>query len=62
MPGTLSRGWARKQLSSGAKAVLYAALGVSAALVAVGSGSSTSGESYRMRDARQHRKEAPIAH
>ena len=32
----------RKQVSSGAKAVLYAALGVSAALVAVGSGSSSS--------------------
>jgi hypothetical protein len=32
----------RKQVSSGAKAVLYAALGVSAALVALGSGSSSS--------------------
>ena len=32
----------RKQVSSGAKAVVYAALGVSAALVAVGSGSSSS--------------------
>jgi hypothetical protein len=32
----------RKQLSSGAKAVVYAVLGVSAALVAVGSGSSSS--------------------
>jgi len=32
----------RKQVSSAAKAVLYAALGVSAALVAVGSGSSSS--------------------
>ena len=32
----------RKQVSSGAKAVLYAILGVSAALVALGSGSSSS--------------------
>jgi hypothetical protein len=32
----------RKQVSSGAKAVVYAALGVSAALVAVGAGSSSS--------------------
>jgi hypothetical protein len=32
----------RKQVSSGAKAVIYAALGVSAALVALGSGSSSS--------------------
>jgi hypothetical protein len=32
----------RKQLSSGAKAVVYAVLGVSAALVGVGSGSSSS--------------------